>query len=347
MDKFIKSNNGKKRVFSGIKPTGLMHIGNYLGAVKNWADNQDEYQNIFCVVDLHAITVKQDPEELKKNTHELSALLLACGIDPQKSDLFIQSHIPAHSELAWILNCFIPMGWMEKMTQFKEKIHSINSGQVEGQKERVSVGLFDYPALMAADILLYDTEIVPVGEDQVQHVELARDVAKRFNSFYGETFVLPEALLQKTGSRIMGLLNPDKKMSKSEGGEGNVINILDTPDDIRKKILSATTDSEKEISFEKSGAGIKNLLSIFKILSGEEPEKIEARFAGKNYADFKKETADFIILKLSPIREKYEGLIAEPEKLEKIYASGAEKLRPIAEEKLKEIREKIGLVKNS
>jgi len=338
-----KNNIFKKRVFSGIKPTGSMHLGNYLGAVKNWADSQDEYRNIFCVVDLHAITVKQDSGELKKNIRELSALLLACGIDSQKSDLFIQSHIPAHSEMAWILNCFIPMGWMERMTQFKEKAHLASSGQAEGQKERVSVGLFDYPALMAADILLYDTDIVPVGEDQVQHVELARDIAKRFNGFYGETFVLPGALLQKIGARIMGLLNPDKKMSKSEGGEGNVINILDTPDDIRKKILSAVTDSGKEINFEKSGAGIKNLLTIFQILSGEEPEKIETMFAGKSYVDFKKEIAELVVLKLSPIREKYENLISEPEKLEKIYESGAEKLRPLAEKKLAEVKKKIGL----
>ncbi len=212
----------KKRVFSGIQPTGNIHIGNYLGAIKHWVAMQENYDNIFCIVDLHAITVPQEPEDLKAKIREVTGLLLAAGIDPERSIVFVQSHISAHSELAWILNCFIPMGWMQRMTQFKEKSQK--------QKEQVSVGLFDYPALMAADILLYNTDVVPVGEDQKQHVELARDTAQRFNSIYGETFTLPEPLIPDVGARIMGLDDPTKKMSKSEDTPGHAINLLDPPD---------------------------------------------------------------------------------------------------------------------
>ncbi|MGD0795678.1 MAG: tryptophan--tRNA ligase, partial [Dehalococcoidales bacterium] len=230
----------KKRVFSGIQPTGNIHIGNYLGATKHWAAEQDNYDNVFCIVDLHAITIPQEPKVLKAKIREVTGLLLAAGIDPRKSIVFLQSHIHEHSELAWILNCFIPMGWMQRMTQFKEKAK---------QKEQVSTGLFDYPALMAADILLYKTDVVPVGEDQKQHVELARDAAQRFNSIYGETFVLPEPVIPDVGARIMGLDDPTKKMSKSETAPNHAINLLDKPDAIRAKLARATTDSLKEIRF--------------------------------------------------------------------------------------------------
>ena len=223
----------KKRVFSGIQPTGNIHIGNYLGATRHWAAKQDEYDNIFCIVDLHAITVQQDPKILKAKTREVTGLLLAAGIDPHKSIVFVQSHMCEHSELAWILNCTIPMGWMGRMTQYKEKSAK--------QKGEVSVGLFDYPALMAADILLYRTDVVPVGDDQKQHVELARDAAQRFNNLFGETFVLPEPLIADVGARIMGLDDPTKKMSKSEEAPGHAIALLDPPDVIRKKIMRATT----------------------------------------------------------------------------------------------------------
>ncbi|MDD5033048.1 MAG: tryptophan--tRNA ligase [Candidatus Pacebacteria bacterium] len=332
----------KKKVFSGIQPTGNIHIGNYLGAIKNWVDSQPDFDNIFCVVDLHAITVKQDPKILKEKITETAGLLLACGIDAEKSTLFVQSRIPAHSELAWILNCFTPMGWMEKMTQFKEKSHKAKIGLPAG-RENSSVGLFDYPALMAADILLYGTEAVPVGEDQKQHVELARDIAKRFNSIYGETFVLPEAVIRKTGNRIMGLQNPGKKMSKSENGEGNVINLLDSPDKINSKISKAATDSGKEIVFDKGRPGIYNLLTIYEMFSGLEKKNIEKKFGGKGYAEFKKDLAELVIQKLTPIQERYKKMASEPGKIDEILKQGAEKVRPLAEKKLAEVKSKIGL----
>ncbi|MFQ5997348.1 MAG: tryptophan--tRNA ligase, partial [Dehalococcoidales bacterium] len=242
----------KKRVFSGIQPTGDIHIGNYLGAIQHWVTTQAEYESIFCVVDLHAITVPQEPKILKAKIRETAGLLFAAGIDPKISTLFVQSHISAHAELTWILNCFIPVGWMRRMTQFKEKSQK--------QREEVSTGLFDYPALMAADILLYNTDVVPVGEDQKQHVELARDVAQRFNSIYGETFTVPKAVIPETGARIMGLDDPTQKMSKSEEQPGRTIYLLDSPDDIRAKIMRATTDSLREIRFDENRPGICNLL---------------------------------------------------------------------------------------
>lgn len=325
----------KKRIFSGIQPTGNVHIGNYLGAIKRWVAEQEDYDNIFCVVDLHAITVPRDPKILKERIRESVTMLLACGIDPAKSSLFIQSHIPAHSELAWILNCFIPLGWMEKMTQFKEKSDT--------QKGKSTVGLFDYPALMAADILLYHTDEVPVGEDQKQHVELARDVAKSFNSKYGETFKLPEAKIQKSGARIMGLQEPDKKMSKSVGGPNNVINLLDSPDTIAKKISTAVTDSKAEIKFDKKRPGIFNLLIIYELFSGLSQKETENKFAGKGYGDFKKDLADLIIAKMEPIQKKYKEISANPTYIDTVLKNSADRLRPVAETTLNSVKEKIGL----
>lgn len=325
----------RKRVFSGIKPSGDVHIGNYIGAIKRWVESQNDYDNIFCVVDLHAITVPQDAKMLKEKTRELAGLLLASGIDLNRSSLFVQSHIGEHSELAWILNCLIPMGWMERMTQFKEKS--------EGKKERVSVGLFDYPALMAADILLYDTDAVPVGEDQKQHVELTRDVAEKFNSLYGETFKIPEAIVAKTGARIMGLQNPLKKMSKSEGGEKNVIALLDSADDIKSKIASAATDSLKEIKFDKERPGIYNLLVIYEAFTGLSRQEIENKFEGKGYSEFKNELAEVVIEKLSFIQKRFKEIMADSVYLEKIFKDNADKLRPIAEKTLENVKKKVGL----
>jgi tryptophanyl-tRNA synthetase len=325
----------KKRVFSGIQPTGNIHIGNYLGATKHWAAKQDNYDNIFCIVDLHAITVPQDPMVLKTKIREVTALLLAAGIDPEKSIVFLQSHIHEHSELAWIMNCFIPVGWMQRMTQFKEK-----SGK---QKEQVSVGLFDYPALMAADILLYKTDVVPVGEDQKQHVELARDAAQRFNNIYGETFVLPEPLIAEVGARIMGLDDPTKKMSKSENAPNHAIGLLDTPDVTRKKIMRATTDSQTTVVFEPSRPGIYNLLTIYQTLTGENKKDIEAKFEGKGYGDFKKALAEVVIESLRPLQERYKALTADPTHIDSILKAGAEKARPLAEQTLAEVKQKIGL----
>jgi tryptophanyl-tRNA synthetase len=324
----------KKRVFSGIQPTGSINIGNYLGAIKYWVAMQETYDNIFCVVDLHAITVPQDPRTLKASIRELAGLLIAAGIDPQRSIVFVQSHVHEHAELAWILNCFIPMGWMQRMTQFKEKAK---------KQEVVSVGLFDYPALMAADILLYRTDVVPVGEDQKQHVELARDAAQRFNSIYGETFVLPEPLIPDIGARIMGLDDPTKKMSKSETGSGHAINLLDPPDAIRSKIMRATTDSHRDVLFNEKRPGVNNLLTIYRSFSGEDRADIEARFAGKGYGDLKKALAEVVIEGLRPLQERYRELTAEPGRIDAILAEGAEKARPLAARMLAEVRARIGL----
>jgi tryptophanyl-tRNA synthetase len=272
---------------------------------------------------------------LKTKIREVTGLLLAAGIDAERSIVFIQSHIHEHSELAWILNCFIPMGWMQRMTQFKEK--------AQKQKEQVSVGLFDYPALMAADILLYKTDVVPVGEDQKQHVELARDAAQRFNSIYGDTFVLPEPVIPDVGARIMGLDDPTKKMSKSEDTPNHAIKLLDTPDAIRAKLARATTDSLKEIRFDESRPGIYNLLTIYQTLTGGNKKDIEAQFEGKGYADFKKALAEVVIESLRPLQERYRALTAEPGHIDAILKAGADKARPLAEKTLAEVKKRIGL----
>ncbi|MBI2851137.1 MAG: tryptophan--tRNA ligase [Chloroflexi bacterium] len=325
----------KKRVFSGIKPSGNLHIGHYLGAIKQWVQMQDNYDNIFCIVDLHAITVPQDPKVLKAWTREITGLYLAAGIDPKQSIVFVQSHICAHAELAWILNCFIPMGWMQRMTQFKEKSQKL--------KEQVSTGLFDYPALMAADILLYDTDVVPVGEDQKQHVELARDVAQRFNSIYGETFKLPEPVIPKVGARIMGLDDPTRKMDKSETAPGHAINLLDPPDVIRSKLMRATTDSLKEIRFDGNRPGVYNLLVIYELFSGKSRQEIEAHFDGKGYAALKKELGDVVVEGLRPLQERYRKLTADPSHIDSILADGADRARPMAEKTLALVKERVGL----
>jgi tryptophanyl-tRNA synthetase len=325
----------KKRIFSGIQPTGNIHIGNYLAAIRQWVASQAVYDNIFCIVDLHAITVPQDPQILKAKSREVAGLLFAAGIDPDLSAVFIQSHIGAHAELTWILNCFIPMGWMQRMTQFKEKSQK--------QKERVSIGLFDYPALMTADILLYETDLVPVGEDQKQHVELARDTAQRFNSLYGETFKIPEPVIVEVGARIMGLNDPTKKMSKSEVRAGHAIGLLDSPDEIRFKVMGATTDSEREIRFDENRPGINNLLIIYELFSGLSRGDIQGRFEGKGYQTFKQELADIIIENLKPLQFRYRELMAEPAHIDYLLAEGSSKVRPVAEKTLTVVKDKVGL----
>ena len=325
----------KKHVFSGIQPTGDIHIGNYLAAIKHWVAMQDNFDCIFCIVDMHAITVPQDPKILNAKIREVSGLLFAAGIDPRRSIIFVQSHVSAHAELAWILNCFIPMGWMQRMTQFKEK--------TQKQREQVSIGLFDYPSLMAADILLYNTNAVPVGEDQKQHVELARDAAQRFNSIYGETFTLPEPLIPDVGARIMGLDDPTKKMSKSEPGSIHAINLLDPPDTIRNKIMRATTDSRRDICFDENRPGINNLLVIYQLFTGLSNKEIESMFAGKGYSDFKKELAEVVIERLCPLQERYRELTAEPGHIDSLLAAGAAKARPLAEKLLADVKRRIGL----
>lgn len=330
---FAETSGGKKRVFSGIQPSGNLHLGNYLGAIKRWVDSQDEAENIFCIVDLHAITVPQNPEELKRKIRELAGIYFAAGIDPEKSTVFVQSDISAHAELGWILNCFTPVGWMNRMTQFKDKAGD--------QKESVSMGLFDYPVLMASDILLYNTDEVPVGEDQKQHVEITRDIAQKFNSVYGETLKLPKPVIPQSAARIMSLDDPTKKMSKSL--PAGSLNLLDSPDEIRSKIMKATTDSENSVKFDQSRPGIFNLLEIYQTLTGQTKVEIEAKFANSGYGDFKKELAEIVVEALKPIQEKYAQFTQNPEKLEQMLKSGADKIRPIANETLQKVKDRVGL----
>ncbi len=322
-------------VFSGIQPSGNLHIGNYIGAMRQWVAGQTIGMNIFCVVDLHAITVPQDPVVLREKTLEVAGLIIACGIDPEKSILFVQSHNPDHANLAWILNCNLSMGQMSRMTQFKEKSE---------EKEFVGVGLFDYPALMAADILLYDTTEVPVGEDQKQHVELTRDVAERFNSKYGETFVLPKPVIPQLGGRVMSLSDPLKKMSKSDDDAMGAIGLLEGKDAIVKKIMSAVTDSGDEIKYdEEKRPGISNLMAIYRYSTGKKIEQVEEEFAGKGYGEFKKRVAEAVVALLEPIQAKYKEL-RESGELVKILAGGAAKTREISGKKLEQVYERVGFV---
>ncbi len=384
-----------ERLFSGIQPSGNLHLGNYLGAIKQWLPLQDQYEAIFCVVDMHAITVPQDPAELRQKTIEIAKIYLASGIDPKKSTLFVQSHVPAHAELGWILNTITQNGELARMTQFKTKT-SFNDEVFEramrekanddvtkvmgvSAKEKMfsseelhkamniifkitldtsidtykkfvqepfnlsSVGLFDYPVLMAADILLYDTATVPVGEDQKQHVELTRDLAQRFNSRFGETFVVPEPLIQREGARIMGLDDPTKKMSKSAVSEYNYIALSDDADTIRKKIKKAVTDSGSEIVYADDKPALKNLINIYTLLSGKKVNEVEAMYIGKGYGDFKADLAEVVVNFLVPFQERL-AAISDDEVLA-VLRTGAEKARAIAEKKVAQVYEKVGFVR--
>lgn len=325
----------KPIIFSGVQPSGNLHIGNYLGALSQWTEMQDKYQCIFCVVDYHAITVKQDPSELKKRITEIAKIYIASGIDPKKSIIFKQSDVSAHTELAWILNCSSArISDLNKMTQFKDK--------ADKNQENVSVGLFDYPVLMAADILLYNTDLVPVGDDQSQHVELARVLARRFNSVYGEVFKEPELKIRKTGARIMGLDDPSKKMSKSAPSPANFIALLDSPEIAKKKIMRATTDSDNLIKFDsKNKPGISNLMTIYGLLSGLSHIEIERKFKNKGYGEFKKEVAERVGNFLRLFQDKYNSL--DDKKINNILKGGAIKIKPIAEKTLTEVKKAIGV----
>jgi len=322
------------RVFSGIQPTNLLHIGNYFGAIKKWVELQDKHDCVFCVVDLHALTVRPDPKTFGQNILNLAKMYLAAGIDPRRSIIFQQSEVKEHAELAWILNTIAKIAELERMTQFKDKAAS--------QKDNINLGLFAYPVLMAADILLYDTNAVPVGEDQLQHVELARTLAERFNKIFGQTFVAPEAMVNKQGARIMGLDNPMKKMSKSAASTNNYISLLDSPEEAKKKIMKAVTDSGSEIKFSDDRPAISNLLNIFSLLTGKEIKNLEKDFAGKGYAEFKNglalATADF----LSDFQKKFQKI--KDDEARKILAEGAKKARAMAEKKMSEVKNKIGLI---
>lgn len=325
----------KQRIFSGIQPSGNLHLGNYLGAIQNWVKLQDEFESIFCVVDLHAITVPQDPAELRRKTIEIAKIYLAAGIDPKKSSIFVQSHIAEHSELAWVLNTITKMSELEKMTQFKDK------SQKEGG-ESASVGLFNYPVLMSADILLYNTEVVPVGEDQLQHIELARDLATRFNKKFGETFIVPKHFIKEEGMRIMGLDDASKKMSKSAKSEYNYIALTDSEEIIRKKIKKAVTDSGSEIIYRDDKPALKNLINIYSLLSDKTTAEIEKMYIGKGYGDFKTDLADVVVNLLKPLQAKIEA-ISDTEVLT-ILKAGADKVRPLAQQKIIDVKQKVGFI---
>ncbi len=324
----------RARVFSGIQPTGSPHIGNYLGALKNWARIQYDYESIYCIVDLHAVTVYQDPKELRAKIEELAGMLLAIGIDPSHSSLVVQSSIPQHAELAWLLTCVTPVGWLERMTQYKTKAAS---------QETVGDGLLQYPVLMAADILLYNAAIVPVGDDQSQHLELTRDIAQRFNSMYGDTFVVPATHLPTVGARVMGLDEPDKKMSKSATGTGHAVSLLDPPDVIRKKFMRATTDSNPAVDFSQLGAGVQNLLTIYQAFTGSSPDETRKVFEGKRYGDLKKGVAEAVVAALEPIQKRYREIMEERGYLARVLQDGAERITPIAAETVEKVKKAMGL----
>lgn len=324
----------KKRVFSGIQPTGQIHLGNYLGAIKHWVELQDEYENLFCIVNSHAITLPIEPTFLKSQTYELVKLLLACGISPKQSGLFIQSEVDEHPALAWLLDCQVSMGEMQRMTQFKDK-------SLKNPKS-VNVGLFNYPILMASDILLYQSDLVPVGEDQKQHLELTRNIAEKFNRDFGNCFKIPEPLIAKVGARVMGLDDPKVKMSKSHKGANHAIFLLDEPDIIVKKIKKAATDSMGVIAFDETREGVFNLLNIYMLLSDESPEKIEERFKNKGYGDFKKELAEVMIQALKPIQERYKEI--SDDEVKAVLNCGAEKARPLARATYQKAKELMGLI---
>ncbi|MDO8617432.1 MAG: tryptophan--tRNA ligase [Candidatus Uhrbacteria bacterium] len=324
-------------LFSGVKPTGTLHLGNYIGALKKWTEIQHLYQCYFCIVDLHAITVPQDPAQLRKDTLDIAATYLAVGLDPKRCTLFIQSEVPEHAELAWILGCVAKMGEMERMTQFKDKSQ-------KGGRERSGLGLFSYPALMAADILLYDTTIVPVGDDQTQHIELTRLLAKRFNDKFGSTFTLPEILLQKHGARIMSLTDPAKKMSKSDESKSGVIMLDDEADTIHHKISRAVTDSGSGVVYDlEKKPAVANLMTIYHHMTGKTMKEIETLYAGKGYGDFKTGLAEVVIEHLAPITKKLKEYREHPQELQNILDHGRDAAHHAAREKMKLVRDRVGL----
>ena len=327
----------KKTILSGIQATGNLTLGNYLGAINNWKKMQEEYECNYMIADLHTLTIRNDPEKLRNNTLDLLALYIAAGIDPEKSNIFIQSQVAAHAELAWILNCYTYMGELSRMTQFKDKSAK--------HADNINSGLFTYPVLMAADILLYQADLVPVGEDQKQHVELTRNIAERFNKIYGDTFKIPEPYIHGVGARVMGLQDPTSKMSKSSTIPNDSIFLNDEPDVILKKFKKAVTDSENIVRYDKEKKpGISNLISIYSAITGKSKENIEKEFEGKGYGDFKVAVAECVIEELKPLQNKYNELKNNPDYLEKLYINGAERAKKIAKATLKDVYEKVGLV---
>ena len=326
------------RVFSGIQPSGTLHLGNYLGALRRWVLQQDAKENYFCVVDMHAITELPEPDTLHREIHQSAAIYLAAGLDPSKSTIFVQSHVRAHAECCWILSCVTPVGWLERMTQFKTR---------SSERGSVGTGLLAYPVLQAADILLYDADEVPVGEDQRQHVELSRDIAQRFNHLYGDTFVLPRAVIPESGARIRAFDDPTRKMSKRESHiRGHAVRLNDEPDEIRATITRAVTDSGREIVFSDAPekAGVNNLLEIYELLTGIDRPTIEATFANKGYGALKSEVAEVVIEALRPVRERYRTFMSDPSELDVILRAGAAHAADVAEPKVQEVKRKVGFV---
>jgi tryptophanyl-tRNA synthetase len=321
------------RVFSGIQPSGSPTLGNYLGAIRNWARDQDIFDNMFCVVDLHALTLPQDPVELRQHTWETAAMLLAAGIDPERSLLFIQSHVPEHTTLAWLLNTITPIGWLNRMTQFRARAGS--------ERESVGAGLFNYPVLMAADILAYGADFVPVGDDQKQHVELTRDIAERFNSLFGEILTVPQPLIPEVGARIMALDDPSKKMSKSE--PSGAISLLDPSAVVRRKVARAVTDSIGVVRYDPAQAGLYNLLSIHQVLSEMSPQELESRFEGQGYRAVKEEVAELISAALQPLQDRYDSYQRAPEVVDRVLADGAERAHALAAPLVRKVEEHMGL----
>jgi tryptophanyl-tRNA synthetase len=326
----------KRRVFSGIQPSGDLQVGNYVGALKNWVAIQDDYDNYFCIVDLHAITVPQDPKVLRQKIREVAAIYLGSGLDPEKSVIFRQSRVSGHAELCWLLNCVARFGELSRMTQFKDKTR-------KGGAESASAGLFAYPVLQAADVLLYNAHLVPVGEDQRQHLELMRTLARRFNHLYGETFVVPEVMIPPTGARVMALDAPDEKMSKSSPRPGSYVAILDDPDTIRRKIRRAKTDSGSEIRATPEKPAITNLLDIYSAMTDRPVVEIEAEYEGKGYGDLKKDLAEVVIEGLAPVRERALELLDDPREIDEILEGGAERARKVASSTLSDAWARMGL----
>lgn len=327
----------RKRIFSGIQPSGVITLGNYIGAIKNWSKLQDEYDCIYCVVDLHALTVRQEPKDLREQTKSLIALLTACGLDTEKNILFIQSHVSEHAELAWILNCYTYFGELSRMTQFKDKSKKYS--------DNINVGLFAYPALMAADILLYNTDLVPVGHDQKQHLELSRDIAIRFNNIYGDVFTIPEGYIPKIGAKIMSLQSPETKMSKSDDNKNNYISLLDPPELIIGKFKKAVTDSDKEIRYDlKNKPGVSNLLSIYAALSEISIKSAEKEFTGTGYKEMKQAVGEKCVSVIKPIQDKYFEILKDKEFIEKTMKQGAEKAQSSAFKMIRKVYKKVGLI---
>ena len=324
----------KQVIFSGMQPTGFLTLGNYIGALKNWIGLQDQYHCLYCIVDLHSLTVRQDPANLRKRSREVLMQYIAAGLDPEKNIIFYQSHVPAHSELSWILSCFTYMGELNRMTQFKEK--------AQKNESNVNAGLFTYPVLMAADILLYQTDLVPVGEDQKQHLEIARDIATRFNNIYGDVFTIPEGYIPKVGARIMSLQDPTKKMSKSDENENGYIRILDEPNRIMNKIKRAVTDSKGQICYSDEQPGIKNLLDIYCSLREESVESAVDHFQSKGYGDLKKEVGETIVEALRPIQEKFQELEKNKDYIDQIIKDNGDKANALAQRTLRKVQKKVG-----